>query len=93
MASIVCPSCGEDDKLSGERKDDVITITCEVCGMRWKRDLRPKCGNCGSENLSFRPQPLWSGGRGTMRAVSGLKDSWDCDDCGASDATRKGGDS
>lgn len=89
MTSVVCPACGEDDRLRGQRTGDVIQVACEACGHSWDRDLRPRCFNCQSENLSYRPQPLFSKGRGTMRTPAGQRDSWDCDECGQSDCTRK----
>jgi len=93
MVEIVCPSCGEDDALRGKRAGDVIHLTCEQCGHRWDRDLKPKCFNCGAhgEDLSYRPIPIFSRGRGTMQTPMGQKDSWDCDKCGQSDCTRPKG--
>lgn len=89
MAEIVCPSCGEDDRLRGTRRGEAIDVRCLACGAEWTRDLSIKCCYCGSDSLNYRPIPLWSGGRGTMQTPSGKRDSWDCDDCGSTDVTRK----
>jgi hypothetical protein len=90
MVSIVCPECGEDDDLRGKRDGDLIHLTCEICTHTWDRNLKPTCLNCSAdgEDLSFRPIPMFSKGRGTMMTPTGLRDSWDCDTCGQSDCTR-----
>lgn len=90
MLTIECPSCGEDDELRGKRNGDLINMTCEACGHTWTRDTRTRCLVCGAEgpDLNYRPIPLFSKGRGTMRTPSGQRDSWDCDKCGQSDCTR-----
>ena len=91
MVSPECPECGEDDRLRGDRRPDVIHMRCEACGHTWDRSLKPKCLNCGAEgqeNLSYRPIPIFSRGRGTMQTPMGQKDAWDCDLCGRSNCTR-----
>jgi Zn ribbon nucleic-acid-binding protein len=44
---ITCPSCGESDDLSGERADELITVTCGVCGHAWSRSVTWACPNRG----------------------------------------------
>ncbi len=88
MADITCAKCGEEERLQGSRRGELIWIRCEACGEEWSRDPRRRCGYCKSEDLRYTPIPLWSGGRGTMQTPSGTRDSWTCEDCGASDATR-----
>ena len=66
----------------------MIHVTCEVCGERWRRDLRRKCRFCGSEDLRYTPVTLWSAGRGTMKTPSGEQEAWACNACGGTDVTR-----
>ena len=37
MSEIVCPNCGVDDHLSGERDGELIRITCSDCDLVWDR--------------------------------------------------------
>ena len=89
MTHVECPACGEEDRLRGTRKGEAIHIVCEVCGKRWQRDAVLRCAYCQSVHLEYRPLPLFSAGRGTMRTATGKRDSWTCLDCGVADATRK----
>jgi transposase-like protein len=89
MAMIECPSCGEDERLRGDRRGEAIYVVCEACGESWRRDLRKRCAYCSSEDLRYTPIPLWSAGRGTMRTPAGERESYTCNACGAEDATRK----
>lgn len=89
MTEVACPSCGETEKIRGDRKPDSIRITCGVCTFAWTRNLKMTCYHCGSDQLRYTPIPLWSKGRGTMRTPSGKRDSWSCNDCGEPDVTRK----
>jgi ribosomal protein S27E len=86
MQAVVCPSCGETDRLSGERTDDSINVTCEACGHSWDRDLTVRCRTCGSERVVYAPRPLWEKGRGDQRSPAGRIDAYHCADCGDSDA-------
>lgn len=89
MALVVCPKCGEDDRIRGERSGDTIRITCEVCSTSWDRDVSRRCIDCKSERLRYSPIPTWSAGRGTMQTPSGERESWTCKACGKVDCTRK----
>ncbi|MFC1706432.1 hypothetical protein ACFL59_06345 [Planctomycetota bacterium] len=89
MAIVVCQSCGEEERLRGTRRGDIIHVVCEACGARWDRDVSRRCCYCSSESLRYTPIPLWSSGRGTMRTPAGKRDSWACNDCGGRDVTRK----
>lgn len=88
MSDFACPKCGEDDRIRGQRRGDLIRITCEACGHSWERDPRRRCVYCDSQDLRYTPMPLWTGGRGTMQTPAGTREAWTCEDCGASDATR-----
>ena len=89
MTSVICPSCGEEERLRGSREGDLIEVVCEVCGKKWIRDTGRRCRYCNSEHLRYTPIPLWSMGRGTMRTPSGERESWACEECGGSDVTRQ----
>lgn len=88
MAVVACPACGEDEDLRGQRSDEGLVLSCERCGHRWNRDLTPRCGLCGSEDLEVVPTSvLEEAGRGEQRTPSGIRDLHVCWDCGARDAT------
>ncbi|HUG88367.1 MAG TPA: hypothetical protein VMP42_06335, partial [Actinomycetota bacterium] len=82
-----CPSCGEEERLEGSRRDGSVEIACLSCGHRWERDTRRRCGLCGSEDLRYTPEPLWERGRGQQRTPAGRRDAWACNDCGGRDVT------
>lgn len=91
MPTIACPGCGEDERLRGERRDDVVVVTCEQCGTRFDRDLTPRCSACGSAELVPVPTNLLEdSGRGDMTTPTGIVRRWLCWTCGARDATTAG---
>lgn len=87
MPAITCPACGEEDRLSGERRaDDALEITCEACGTVWERSHR-RCALCGSDDLAYTPKALWEKGRGDQHTPAGRIDSYRCYVCGGFDVT------
>lgn len=83
MAQIACPSCGEDDRLSGERRgEDRIDLVCEACGHRWTRGTELRCRLCGSHDLKYTPEAIWEKARGTAETPTGLRDAYACWTCG-----------
>lgn len=94
MADVTCPACGEDEDLRGERSDDGVVVTCEVCGERFDRDLTPRCVACGgTELVEVTSNLLEDAGRGDMTTPTGLVRRWLCWGCGAEDATHPGASS
>jgi hypothetical protein len=89
MLSIVCPECGETERLAGSRRGDTIGMRCEACGHEWTRDTRPRCAHCGSYDLRYTPKPLWEKGRGEQKTPAGRFDAYACNACGRRDATRE----
>ena len=89
MDTTACPSCGEEERLQGTPKGERIFIACNACGHGWLRDLKKVCVYCGSKELRYTPQPLWSKGRGTMRTPAGVREAYTCEACGDTDATRR----
>ncbi|HUG75400.1 MAG TPA: hypothetical protein VMM81_06995 [Acidimicrobiia bacterium] len=87
MRDIACPECGEQELLTGIRRDDAIAVECGACGAAWTRDTTMKCGLCGSERVAYAPKPLWERGRGEQRTPAGRIDSYSCSDCGGYDVT------
>lgn len=88
MATIICPTCGEEDDLTGSTRDDgTLHITCGSCATTWDRDMRPRCRLCGSDDLSYTPKPLWEKGRGDQRTPAGRIDAYRCNACGGGDVT------
>lgn len=80
---LVCPSCGTDDHLSGSRDGEVIHITCEECDLSWDRDLRPRCKNCGREDVRAAAQAVWEKSRGTQLSIVSVQTVYLCPDCDA----------
>lgn len=88
MAEVVCPGCGEDEDLQGERRDDAVVVTCGACGTRFDRDLTRRCTACGSDELvPVSTNLLEDSGRGDMTTPTGIVQRWLCWRCGAVDAT------
>jgi ssDNA-binding Zn-finger/Zn-ribbon topoisomerase 1 len=80
---ITCPSCGEGEALRGERRSDDIELSCDTCGNRWTRSLRPVCGKCGSQDLQTVPLAIVEKGRGTQLSVVGTRPIDLCSSCDA----------
>lgn len=82
-SDLVCARCGEDDRLRGERAGDLITITCEVCGLVWDRDPTPSCPRCGSTDLRPAFQSILDKSRGTQLSIQSVRLVHLCPDCDA----------
>jgi Zn ribbon nucleic-acid-binding protein len=88
MPLVVCPRCGEDDDLSGQREGDAIMLRCGACGERWDRETRLLCRLCGSEDIEGVPtSTLEEAGRAGVRTPSGIRLVYYCWDCRGSDVT------
>lgn len=88
MPLISCPTCGEDDDLSGHRDGDTILLTCGQCGCTWDRDTRLACHLCGSEDIDGVPtSTLEDAGRGDQRTPSGIRLVHYCWNCRGNDVT------
>lgn len=83
MADIVCPTCGEDERLLGERSDDTIEITCEACGTVWDRDLTPRCPTCATEDVRPAYQAILDKSRGTQLSIQSMRLVYLCPTCDA----------
>ncbi len=73
MSDLTCANCGEDDDLLGERDGEVITITCQACGLVWDRDLAPSCGTCGSTDVRPAFQAILDKSRGTQLSIQSMR--------------------
>lgn len=91
MPDIVCPACGEDEDLRGERRDERVVVTCGACDTSFDRDLTPRCTACGADELvPISTNLLEDSGRGDMTTPTGIVRRWLCWSCGARDATSPG---
>ncbi|MEM9132511.1 MAG: hypothetical protein AAGA59_08135 [Actinomycetota bacterium] len=72
-SDLVCARCGEDDDLRGEQIDGDITITCQVCGLVWVRDLTPRCDRCGSDEVRPAFQSILDKSRGTQLSIQSVR--------------------
>jgi hypothetical protein len=86
---VLCPACGEDEELRGERQPDGrLLLTCERCGASWDRDTAPSCGVCGSDDVEGVPtSTLQERGRGDQWAPSGVRLVYYCWACRSNDVT------
>ena len=88
MPIVACPTCGEDEDLRGDRRDDAIMLTCGSCGHGWDRDTRLVCRLCGSEDIEGIPtSTLEEAGRAGVRTPSGIRLVHYCWACRGNDVT------
>lgn len=83
MPDIACANCGEDERLRGERIEAAITITCEVCGLVWDRDLMPRCPTCESTDVRPAFQAIVDKSRGTQLSIQSMRLVHLCPNCDA----------
>jgi predicted RNA-binding Zn-ribbon protein involved in translation (DUF1610 family) len=89
MSELTCPTCGTDEHLSGERRDEqTIHITCAGCGLEWDRDLNPVCPHCGNTDLWPAAQAVWEKSRGTQLSIVSVTVVHLCPDCDAAKVRR-----
>lgn len=70
MSSLVCcPRCGEEENLTGETTDGVITVRCESCDLRWDRDTTPRCDTCGNDDVRPAFEAVVEKSRGTQLSM------------------------
>ncbi|WP_165985213.1 hypothetical protein [Streptomyces sp. YIM 98790] len=83
MASALrCPSCDEQEDLTGTPRGEDILVTCGVCGAQWLRGgLR--CATCGRADLVERPQAMTRYSRGTQLSIIGWRQLPLCPHCDA----------
>ena len=80
---VICPSCGEEDLLTGSRSGDVIHLSCGACGQSWERDPSPRCRTCGGDDLQAVVQAVVEKSRGTQLSVVGTQVVHMCRACDA----------
>lgn len=80
---IACPNCGLDEHLVGERRAELIRITCSTCNLVWDRDPAPRCPSCGGTDVRPVPQAVWERSRGTQLSVVALTTVYLCPHCDA----------
>jgi hypothetical protein len=78
-----CPSCGEDEELSGRRTDGDIEITCHRCGYVGPRVAGRRCPTCGGADVVDRPQAMVERSRGTQLSIVGYTTVGLCRSCDA----------
>ena len=80
---IACPTCGEDEDLTGTRTEIGTTLTCGACGHEWLRSSTPTCPSCGSTDLQTVPLAIVERSRGTQLSILGTRPIELCSDCDA----------
>ena len=83
VSEIVCPYCGVDDHLSGERHGELIRITCSDCDLVWDRDPSPRCPTCAGADMRPVPQAVWERARGNQLSTVALRTIYLCPNCDA----------
>ena len=78
---ISCPSCGEQDDLTGAPSDDGVRLTCGECGAKWLRGSSAACERCGSADLQTVPLAIVERSRGTQLSVVGTRPITLCSVC------------
>ena len=81
---IICPECGETEKLTGAESPEGIRITCESCAATWLRDAQSHtCATCGGTDLVERPRAHTQYSRGTQLSIVGMSEITLCRGCDA----------
>ncbi|NNE72246.1 MAG: hypothetical protein HKN26_01125 [Acidimicrobiales bacterium] len=80
-SDLVCANCGEEEQLLGQRDGDIITITCESCGLVWDRDLTPSCPTCGSDDVRPAFKAILDKSRGTQLSIQSMRLIYLCPTC------------
>jgi len=70
---LLCPGCGSDEHLRGERLGELIHVTCETCRLSWDRDPSPRCPDCGSSSVEAFPQAVLGKVRGNQLSLVGTR--------------------
>lgn len=83
MSDIVCPNCGVEEHLTGERHGEVIRITCSACNLIWDRDPSPRCPTCAGADMCPVPQAVWEKARGNQLTTVALRTIYLCSTCDA----------
>jgi hypothetical protein len=79
---IVCPQCGTDEHLQGQRDGDVVRVTCQQCALSWTRDPRPRCEMCGvQDEVLAISTPVKKNVRGTQTFIVGMRMVYRCPLC------------
>ena len=78
-----CARCGEEDDLRGTEAGDVITITCQQCGLVWDRDPSPRCPSCNSTDVRPAFQSILDKSRGTQLSMQSVRLVHLCPECDA----------
>ncbi len=78
---LTCPTCNDDDHLTGTEVDGAITITCGRCGLSWVRNLAPVCPTCGSYDVVRAAQAVWEKSRGTQLSITSVTTIYLCPTC------------
>lgn len=81
MEAVVCPRCGKDDHLAGERRGEMVRITCSACSLVWDRDPAPRCPECGLTDVRPVPEPVWAKVWGNQRSIVAYKTVYLCPVC------------
>jgi hypothetical protein len=79
---IVCAECGTDEHLRGRPVDGgLIELTCEACGVSFRRDPRPTCATCGGHDMEAAPQLIVEKSRGSQMSIQGVHREFLCRVC------------
>ncbi len=81
MDDLVCPNCHRDGDLSGERRGELIRITCATCNLTWDRDPSPRCKTCGNRDVRVAPKAVWERVRGNQIITVALTTVHLCPTC------------
>lgn len=78
---LVCPNCRRDEHLAGERRGELIRITCSACNLTWDRDPSPRCKTCGNRDVRVAPKAVWERVRGNQIITVALNTVYLCPGC------------
>lgn len=81
MSDLSCPACGESEALRGERRGELIDVTCEACGQEWTRDPSPRCERCDGDDMEAAIKAVVEKSRGSQLSIVATQVVHLCRDC------------
>ena len=83
MDELQCPACGEETRLLGKRRGELIDVTCETCGQQWERDPNAiaSCTRCDGNDMEGAVKAVVEKSRGSQLSIVATQVVYLCRSC------------